>query len=298
MAKADALSRILAARSLVKSFTESHRTPIILIATALFGGFLVYSASSMGINPGNIRWHWLVLALAIVPFAMLANAFELVLCARGTGRRMSVATAFSYSAAATIANILPVPAGLALRARALVVQGAGWMESGKILAVAALLWLSMAIACVGLALIPDTGGTVILLSGVLASATIAGWTAWHANIQIAIGFLMVRGAIMALLIARLFLCLVAIGQAVPIRESAIFTLAGVVGNGVAIVPSGIGIAEGIGAAMAGLVGALPAAGFLALAINRLLGLGASAVAVGIFLLLGEKRDPIGIASAQ
>jgi hypothetical protein len=283
------LSRLRALRVSVRRFVECYRIPIVLAAICAFATLFIYSASRLDLDPREIGWNWLGLAAAIVPFAMLANASELALCARATGRTMPIATAFIYSAGATVANVLPLPAGMILRAKALVGEGAGWIESGAILAAAGLLWLAMAVTSVGFALMPDPSGTIIFVAGCSACLVIAGWVALGAGVATGTGFLLVRGAMIALLVLRLYFCFLAIGQPLALPDSAVFALAGVVGNGVTIVPSGLGIAEGVGAAMADLVGTLPAAAFLALGINRLLGLAGSALATGAYILIGRSN---------
>ncbi|HEV7346231.1 MAG TPA: hypothetical protein VGN60_11435 [Devosia sp.] len=291
MDRSERLSGLFAVRAALRKFAERFRVPIVLTAIGAFSLLFILSAADLSLDPAGMRWSWLIWAAATVPLAMFANALELALCARATGRAMPVETAFICSAAATIANVLPLPAGLLVRAKALVGAGAGWIESGKILAAAGLLWLAMATACVGFALAPSPRGTLALVAGTLGCVAIARWTAQRAGQSTSAGFLLVRGAMLGLLALRLYFCFQAIGQPVSLQDSANFMLAGVLGNSVVVVPSGLGIAEGIGAAMAGLVSVLPAAAFLALGINRLLGLAGSALVVGAHLLLARGKRP-------
>ena len=276
------LSHALAMAASVRRFAAARRAAIVSVAIVCFTLFFAVSIVRLELRFSEIGWGWLGLAAAVMPFALLMNAQELVLCARGTANGLSIPKALAYSSAATLANVLPIPAGMALRAKALVDTGMGWTQGGVMLLAAGMLWFAMALVSVGLALLPGSVGLTCLAVGTLASIVITGWIAHRISLRTGIGFLVVRAIMLLLIAVRIQLCFLAIGQSISLKESAIFTLAGVVGNGVMIVPSGIGIAEGVGAALADLVGKMPAAAFLALAVNRLLGLAGSAIVMGCF----------------
>jgi len=69
----------------------------------------------------------------------------------------------------------------------------------------------------------------------------------------------------------------------------IFTAAGTIGNAATIVPAGLGITEGIASALALLMGVSPAAAFLVVAVNRLIGLCVAGIVVLHLAVARRKR---------
>ncbi|MDQ2641370.1 MAG: hypothetical protein M3Y79_12440 [Pseudomonadota bacterium] len=94
---------------------------------------------------------------------------------------------------------------------------------------------------------------------------------------VAAGFVAVRTALLALTIGRIYFCFMTLNHPTTIHESSAYAAASVVGAIVGIAPAGAGIAEGVGAALATLMERSAAAAFLALSMNRLIGLGGAAL---------------------
>ena len=267
------MTRLLAWRGAAGRFAAAHRTPIVSAAILVFVGLLAVFAAQLGLRFADLRGDAVVLAFLTVPFGMALNALELRLCVRATGRDLPFGAAFLHSSVATLANILPLPAGLAWRAKVIADGGAGAVTIGRILLLAGLLWIALSTLCVALALLVGAHGATglaLLALAAVASLAVAGIIAWTATPLVAAGFVAVRVAAIAVVVLRIDLCLLAIGVEVPMVEAAIFALAGVVGNAVGFVPAGIGVAEGVAALLATLVTVAPAAAFVALALSRLL----------------------------
>jgi uncharacterized protein (TIRG00374 family) len=70
-------------------------------------------------------------------------------------------------------------------------------------------------------------------------------------------------------ILRLALCFWAIGHPASISQAMAFSLSGVVGSAVSIVPAGLGVRELVSSAIAPFAGLDPAAAFIATATDRL-----------------------------
>ena len=83
-------------------------------------------------------------------------------------------------------------------------------------------------------------------------------------------------------ICRILLCFEALAVSTTIWHAAAFSISGVLGSTVSIVPAGLGVREGVFAAIAPLVGLSASAAFLAATVNRLVGL---AVIVPVALVL-------------
>lgn len=282
MASRNVIARITALHVLLSVHVRQHRRAITILATILLILLAGWAVADLGIAPSDIIWPQLVFAALLLIPSQIVNALELVLCAKATGNRMPLRRALYSTSAATIANLLPLPAGAILRGKALSDLGAGMIDSGKIIVAAGLLWATMAVAVASIALLPSTAAGALIAGGTLASLAVAIWITRRSTVTTAMGFVIVRLALLVLLLGRLWFCFAALGQSETLRDICVLVLSGVLANGIGIVPAGIGIAEAIGALLAGLVGAAPAAAVLALSLNRLLGLAAS----GIVLLVG------------
>jgi uncharacterized membrane protein YbhN (UPF0104 family) len=152
------------------------------------------------------------------------------------------------------------------------------------------MWLAMAFGISGYFLTAGwISGGITILSAILVIG-IAFWIEQRSSVATALSFIAVRGIMLLLLIARLYFCFIAINAAVALEEAAIYSVVGIAGTAVAIVPAGLGIAEGFGALIAEAAGADPAAAFLALGLNRILGLLGSGLVAAFFWFRVEQPD--------
>ncbi len=268
-----------------RAWGRRHSRVILAVAAAAFVVGMALSVRQLGLDRESVRLGPLLLALALGgPASVAAKALELQLCARAVARRVGFVDAVVVTSAATVANLLPVPASLAVRGGALVNAGAGLRETGVVLLLAGLMWLGMAIAVTGAAAGGLAGGVAAALGGV-AALVVAAMIARRGGAAVAGGFVAVRAALLGTLILRLWLCFAAIGAPLPAAEAAYYAVAGVIGNLAMIVPAGLGVSEGAAALMAQAAGGSAAAAFLALGLNRLLGL----LLCGVIATLGMIR---------
>ena len=89
---------------------------------------------------------------------------------------------------------------------------------------------------------------------------------------------------------RLLLCLLAIHVGSEFAQAAVLSVSAVVGSAVALVPAGLGIREGVAAALSPVIGLAAAAGFLATFINRLLGLAVLAPLAALIAWRGPRTE--------
>ena len=108
--------------------------------------------------------------------------------------------------------------------------------------------------------------------GLLASVGICAWIARKSTAAFALRLVAVRMVQLLVSVVRIYVVFLAIAVPVGMSEATVFLIANPLGTSMSIVPAGIGISEGIGAALAVLVSVPSAAAFLALALNRVLGL--------------------------
>lgn len=266
----------------IRAWSLRHRRIIVIIAAGAFLAGMAISVAELAPAWERVRlWPLVVICLVGVPISMVLNAVELQLCARAVDRRMELGRALLVTSTGTISNLLPVPASVAIRGGALVASGAGLREAGVILAVAGLMWLAMAIAVTGLSLAFTTWvGVVTLAVGTLGTVGLALWINRRSGAGIALGFVLIRASLLGVLILRLWLAFLAIGVPVSLLDAAYYAVAGIAGTVATVVPAGLGVSEGFAALMASAIGDSPSGAFLALGVNRVLGLVICGAAAG------------------
>lgn len=278
----------------LRSWSLRHRRIIVSIAAAAFLAGMAISVAELAPAWDRVGlWPLVVIGLAGVPVSLVLNAVELQLCARALSRRIALRRALVFTTTGTISNLLPVPASVAIRGGALVAAGAGLREAGAILAVAGLMWLALALAVTGVSLAFTTWvGVVVGTVGALGTLGLALWIGSRSSAAIALGFVIVRASLLVVLVARLWLAFLAIGVPVALLDAAYYAVAGIAGTVVTVVPAGLGVSEGFAALMAGVIGASPSAAFLALSVNRVLGLLICGVVAG-WLWTRPPLRPVG-----
>jgi hypothetical protein len=135
----------------------------------------------------------------------------------------------------------------------------------------------------------SVGWLLTVASGAVAAA-ICAWL-WHrAGLQLALLVLLHRLFGLVLFAARLMLSFVALSLSVPLLDTLPFAFASIAGSASSIAPAGLGVGEAMAGMIAHSVAVAPAAAFLAVAINRIGGLAATAVVASI-LELASPRFP-------
>lgn len=274
----------------IQAWSRRHRVPILGAAAAAFGAGLTLAVRDLGLSPTDLDLRTVMVILVVAaPVSIIINAFELQLCALAVGRRLSLGRGIAVSTTATVANLLPLPAGVAVRSAALIAAGAKLHETGTIVLAAALMWFAMAASITGLAFVPEyLLGWFITAAGPFVVLGIAFWIARRSDVLIAFGFVVVRAALLAIFVWRIWLAFAALDLTVPLLDAAVYAAAGIAGTVVMIIPAGLGVSEGFGALLAEAVGGSAAAAFLAIGLNRILGLSLAGIVAGIAWGIGIK----------
>lgn len=266
------------------------RWRLLLVAALLvFLAGCAWSIQEMHLSWSRLEWRAGALALLFVAPSLWLNALELRLCACVLGQPLPMQRALFYSNVATLSNLLPLPGSVIVRGGALMRGGASLAASSQILLAAAMIWLVLAAGISAATLLPGVPGLAAGLGALLLVGAIAAWIARRSNVRMAIAFVTIRIALLALTIARLFFCFAMMGAAIAPGAVAIYTVASILGAATGIFPAGLGISEAIAAALAAIVGAAPAAAFLSVGLNRLLGLIGSGLVV-LWFAVGQRRD--------
>jgi len=229
-----------------------------------------------------------------VPISILLNAFEYILMGEQFQKKIPFLNAIEICILASATNMLPLPGGAITRIAGLKNAGITYAHATIINILFGVIWLAIACLASGAGLFVFDqklygwafllAGTTLLILGML-KMFIQG-----ASLPIVTLSILQRSSLVIVDLLRLWGCLIALRIDANISQTTIFALGGVLGSAVSIVPAGLGIREGISAGLAPLVGLGAAAGFLAAALNRLLGL--SFLVPTALLLLKLQRNKI------
>lgn len=260
------------------------RTPLLIGASALFIVGLTVSLRSldMASNRFDIRYAAVGL-LILAPISVFASAFSLQLTARVLGRNIRFIDALGAVSLGDIAELIPGPAGAVVKGGLLMKSGASIAESIWVLAITAVLWVSITLAMASAVLIESYRyiGLVGLVSGVFGSAGCLFLIAQRSNVGIAISTLGIRVASVCIAIIRLQVVFAAIGTSISPSSAVLFTFSITLASASSIAPAGLGLSELFAAAIATVAGISPATAFAAVALNRVLGLLACAMISGV-----------------
>lgn len=255
------------------------RLPLSAAAAVLFFAGLGLSVRSLDLRWDQVSIGAILLIIILGPFNLALGSLSLQITARALGRRIGFRTGLGVSAIGSIAELLPLPGGAMARGAALMHAGAGLRESTWIVTLTAVLTLAMAtvLASIPLVATGSITGYAFLGTGVVGTSLATLWIMRRAGHFVAGAMIATRLAILALNVARLSAAFAAIGMAVGPIDSGLFVISTSLGSTVAIVPAGLGVSEAIAAGLASLIEVPPAAAFVAVALNRVLGLCVSGV---------------------
>ncbi|MDY7097607.1 MAG: hypothetical protein SXU28_05670 [Pseudomonadota bacterium] len=274
----------------IRQGAAKHRVPLLIVGGALFFAGLAWSVAQIDLDASAIAPRLVLAAIALTALGVLANAGEQWFAARSLRLPYGYGRALKVSCVATLANILPLPGGLLVRGASFSASGASKAESATVLGVSAAIWVLLTIALVGFAALPGSA-MIVLASLCLAGAVVlTAWTAYKFDAVSAIGMLVSRCALIAITVLRLLVILQMLSVEGRLREAAVYSGASLVGQIVGIVPSGIGVVETVGAGLALAIDAAPEAAFLALSLNRILGLAVAGLVV--FFWVSPEKDAV------
>lgn len=268
----DPLQRLAAHAAPLRGVLARWRGPLTVLGVMLFASGSWLSFRHLGVSPAVLRSGPLLALILLAPVSLLYGGIGLQLLALGVGTPIRLGPATARSAYATLAEILPIPGGAIVRTSTLMAQGARVGQSWTLVLLAAILWISLAmLGCAATLLARGlSGGAALALLGGAATfgasiglARFGGWRLAALN-------LLHRLTGLALIALRLRLAFQCIGVAVAGRDTLPFALANVAGSAASIAPAGLGISESFAAGAAAWVAVAPAAGFLAVGLDRII----------------------------
>ena len=217
-----------------------------------------------------------VVLLIGVPATVLANTIEVQKLATLLGGQLSFRQAFQLNIIGSAANLLPIPGATVVRIGAMKVQGVHARRTFVASLILVGVWLALCFLLAGLAAVFHRH--VLLGSGLVAfgflgivAAIVISYILYRA--PAAFSCLMMSKCALVLSDGfRLFFCLAAVGHTPDLLQVAGLLPSSVLGSAVSIVPAGLGVREGIGAALAPILSLDAGAVLVAMTLNRILGL--------------------------
>lgn len=253
----------------------------------------LWSVNALDLRLSELSLVFLLLNLLVLsPLLLVVAGATLGLTARALGVRIVLAKAVQTAALANVAELLPLPGGALVRGAALNRAGAGLADSALMIVSTSVLtlFMSVSLSAVALGLLGQTLGWWVAGIGATGVIMTLVWLSRRVRWRLLILIFAIRILTLGINIARLAVSFAAIGVAADLARASLFSVATSLGSTVAIVPAGFGVNEMIAAALATLVATPPAAAFLAVALNRALGLSAGAALGLLFGFFGAGQD--------
>jgi hypothetical protein len=251
------------------------------LAAVGFAVGLVVSWRALPEGVRILRVEYLVgLALVLVPATVLLNAARYENSARILGRRVPLSQAWRISILSSAANLLPLPGAALVR-----VAGLAGLGQSVGSAVASTGLVAGAWACVtglvagiwqfyaGAARL----GALFTLGGIVAGGVtlvlLSRVDRGPSKLAIAVRLVVVESIVVLVAATRIYFVFLAMDLPAAFSQAVALVVAGVVASAVGVLPGGLGLREALSATIAMGLGLPASVGFLAAAIDRLVGLG-------------------------
>lgn len=281
-------------QSAVARLKAASKRPGIRIGLRIAGIVVLTSGAVWAIASLDLSWsdlslvHMALNLLVLTPALLGVAALSFKITSGAVGRHVSNALAVHTVAAANVAELLPLPGGALVRGGALVKAGAGVGEATRVVLLTALLTLALTLTLSGTALgvLSDALWFWIAAAGLAAVLVVLGLLGRHTAPRYLVAMVAVRLLTLAVTVLRLIVAFATLGEDLGWIEAALYAVAPTLGTAVGIVPAGLGINEAIAAGLATFVAGSSATAFLAVALNRALGL---AVGAGLVLAGSTRR---------
>lgn len=253
------------------------RTTGLLLAVVIFVGGL---ATALAAHPrilGRIDLQLWLLVLPCIPLTILLNATQFWVTTHMMRTPASLGRAALVTVLSTAANVLPIPGGSIIRIAALKDPTNTYQDATTVTLLTGATWASVALLLAG-ATLPfldrhaasiftlGSGAFLLVIATLLLRRRAPGSDGWLGMLLLTQAALVVVGT------TRLWLCLLAIGQALSFLAIVPLSMSSIISALVGFAPAGLGVTELSAAGIAFAIGLAPSAAFLAAAVNRISGL--------------------------
>lgn len=223
-----------------------------------------------------VLWPVAILILIGVPLTILLNAVEFGILARLGRVRVPMVKVLEVTVLGSAANLLPLPGSTLVRVAALKAGGAPLFKGTSSTIVVGVIWIAVAFGYSGAWMLGISNDLIAYSFLTIGALVFLGCVIWWRILQGGYFLLLCMLATRLLLViidsTRLFLCFVALSVDASFAQASALAVAGVLGSAVSVVPAGLGIREGVAAAISPVVGLAAAFGFLSAFLNRLVDL--------------------------
>lgn len=247
------------------------------LATVFLIVGLVYAYSLQPQVIQNLQWQPIfLLAAIVVPLTLGLNAVEFKVLARLNRVQMTMVKALEITVIGSAANMLPLPGATIVRVAALKSTGSTLIRSTSSTILFGVIWIAVAFGYAGVWMLGVATEYISLVFIAIGILVLIGSGLWWRKLDGSI-YLFSRFFIIKLLMVfiesvGLYFCFKAMGVAADFSQVSGLAVAGVLGSAVSIVPAGLGVREGVSAALSPIVGLSASLGFMAAFMNRLIGM--------------------------
>lgn len=278
--------------SFIRDATRRWRIPLTVLGFVIFVVGISVSVLSLDLRLSDLKMLPLLVVFFVLSPVMLAiGAVTLQISAHVVGVSLGFRHSFVAVAAAGVAEMLPIPGGALVRGATLVKSGASIGESGWIVTITALLTLCLSIAFAAGALLyyGHSSGLPVLIISLVGLGVCMFVIARRSTAMVILPIVAIRLLTLLVGTIRMIASFAALGVSIAPIKAVLFIVSTTLGSAVSIIPAGLGIGEGIAVALAALVDVPIGLAFLAVALNRIIGLLFSAVVTGAALLFSPSK---------
>ena len=274
MSEGPLVSRLAGMLLAARSYSQEHSRGFGVVGFCAFIGFAAYSALTFpagGLQQFDL-W-WLIFGcLVVAPAMQLANALEFRAQGRMLGEHISLRECHDVTLTASMANMLPIPGSLLVRTHRLS-QNNDRVEAALTAVVVGLCWLGVSLIVGGLSLSLFSiyvlaGGAV----GIGLALTFGSFYLYRRFIATLPGFVQliaIQAYLTAVSTLNMYLAFRVVGFPISTLQTTVVIVSGPIASSVGVLPSGIGLAEGIVSFLSTLIGISAKVGFVAAAMARL-----------------------------
>lgn len=261
-----------------RNWSLRFHKPLLVLAMAIFVAGTIWSVRDLQLSAQQLNGTALAALICLSPMTLVYSGLGLQLMAKAADTRIPFGKSIVTSAIAILAEALPIPGGAIVRTGALMKAGAGLGQGAGLVLLTAVLWIMLGALGAGLAILGSnaSAGWTLVAAGIGGTAASLGYLWRQSGFLLALLILVHRLSGIGLVALRLYLAFHVLGITFPFVQSMPFVLAIIAGSAASIAPAGLGISEALAALAAASVAVPPAAAFLAVGLDRLVHLLASA----------------------
>lgn len=267
----------------LRAHLERRRAAYFSVFFVLFLAGVAFSLSALQVKLSWVFAGWVALDFFVLaPAAVAAAASNLQASAALFGVKSQFGKAFAATAAGVVADLAPLPGGYLARGAVLVSAGIKLKHCGAALFVSSMIGLALA---AGAAAGVFWEKTLIATSLVALTGLIVGvcglWCMRRPQPASIAPFILSKTFGYVLLLLRVEIAMRAIGCDAALSDIILLVFASMAGGFAPLTPGGLGLREGLAAAMAAANGFSPAAAFLAMSVMRMVASASCALYLGL-----------------